>query len=84
MNKPVVIVNIEGGLVSHVLTSTKDVDVVIVDHDTDSVDEDRIINFGGGLRDDIPGIGERVVAWKHEPEQVDEKLAREIRDAIDG
>jgi len=75
MSKPVVIVHIEGGMVSHVLTSTEDVDVVVVDHDTDNVDSDALRSLPGAE-------DEWVSAGIHEPDQVDGKLAGDILESL--
>lgn len=73
--KPVVVINIEGGTVSHVLTS-KSIDIVIIDHDTDGVDENQIIN-------DFPGCeDERVMVFRQDPDQIDKKLTNKMIKAL--
>lgn len=44
MSKPKVIVTIEGGLVTSVL-SDNDLDVVVIDYDTDGVEENELVDI---------------------------------------
>jgi hypothetical protein len=44
-----VVITMEGGLIQHIMADTEDVQVMVLDYDTDGGDDERIKEFEGNL-----------------------------------
>jgi hypothetical protein len=44
-----VVITMEGGLIQHIMADTEDVDVMVLDFDTEGGDDERIKEFEGNL-----------------------------------
>lgn len=75
MSKNRVVVTISGGCVQHIMTNTKDTEVLIIDHDVDGLEEDMMTAIPDEDGEEEMAhvyIYEGVTQGEHEPERVEE------------
>jgi hypothetical protein len=61
-----VVITMEGGLIQHIMADQEDIDVMVLDFDTEGGDDERIKEFEGNPVYVFQGVGDV------DPERVDE------------